>query len=308
MPGLGGFGAGVGKLPGVPSVLPELQALALRVDERLDALLPAPDRRPSNLHQAMRYSCLASGKRLRPGLCLASAAAVGGRESDAMDAACALEMLHCFSLIHDDLPAIDDDHLRRGRPTCHIVYGEAIAVLAGDALFALALEVLATMDASPEVRVRALQILTRAAGSDGLVGGEVVDVEAEGSEPDADTLHYIHTRKTGALMAASCEIGALVGGGSPEQVAALGRFGLDLGLAFQIADDLLNELGSEDQLGKAAGSDRARGKATYPALYGVERSREMARQTVDDAIRELGTVRDTGLLRGLAEFSIERVA
>lgn len=308
MPGLGGFGAGVGKLPGVPSVLPELQALALRVDERLDALLPAPDRRPSNLHQAMRYSCLAPGKRLRPGLCLASAAAVGGSEDDALDAACALEMLHCFSLIHDDLPAIDDDHLRRGRPTCHIVYGEAIAVLAGDALFALALEVLASMKAPADVRVEALLRLTRAAGSDGLVGGEVVDVEAEGSEPDAETLHYIHTRKTGALMAAACEIGGLIGGGTSLQVAALGRFGLDLGLAFQIADDLLNELGSEDQLGKAAGSDRARGKATYPALYGVERSREMARSTVDHALKELESVQDTGLLRGLAEFSIERVA
>ncbi|MCW5943096.1 MAG: polyprenyl synthetase family protein [Fimbriimonadaceae bacterium] len=288
---------------------PALKSYASMVDSRLDALLPPETQRPSELHRAMRYSCLAPGKRLRPALCMASAGAVGGDPTAALDAGCAVEMLHCFSLIHDDLPAIDNDDLRRGRPTCHRVYGEALAILAGDALFARSLEVLAGIAAQDSVRVRSVSLLTRAAGSDGLVGGEVLDVLSEGRDVDAETLRFIHSRKTGALIAAACQIGGLLGGGSEAQVQALGAFATDIGLAFQIADDLLNVLSTADALGKSTGSDRERAKATYPALYGVQRSREIADEAVVRAIAALDPLPDNPsreALRTLARFAVER--
>jgi geranylgeranyl diphosphate synthase type II len=259
----------------------------------------------------MRYSCLAPGKRLRPALCIASAEAVGAdplSSSAVIDAGCALELVHCFSLIHDDMPAIDNDDLRRGVPTCHKKFGEALALLAGDALFALAFDVLSRADAGSYEVLRSLQVLSRASGSDGLVGGEVLDVIAEGKQVDANGLEKIHALKTGALIAASCEIGGLMAGGNPVQVAQLRRFGEQIGLSFQIVDDLLNELSTPEQLGKAAGSDRVRNKATYPTVHGIEGAREAAERHLQAGLDCLGPeLQDTGALRELARYSVERL-
>ncbi len=256
----------------------------------------------------MRYSCLSPGKRLRPILCLASAEALGASAESVLDAACALEMVHCFSLIHDDLPAIDNDDLRRGVPTLHVKYGEALAILAGDALFSLAFQSLAASSHPADQVVEAVLCLTKASGSGGLVGGEVVDVQSEGKAADAETLEFIHSHKTGALIAASCEIGGILGGGTRAQVDALRVYGQKIGLAFQIADDILNETSTPEQLGKAAGSDRERQKATYPSLYGVPESRRRADQAVADAVSAL---RDAGIesqmLEMLAAFAVERL-
>ena len=276
-------------------------------DRHLESRLPVVEGRAEPLVAAMRYSVLAPGKRLRPVLCMASADAVGGNAEDVLDAACALELVHAFSLIHDDLPAIDNDELRRGRPTCHVQFGEATAILAGDALFSLAFELLAGMSISAERVVRAVQILARASGADGLVAGEIVDVLTEGKPYDASTLEYIHTRKTGALIAASCELGALLGGGDPAQVQAFEAYGRHLGLAFQIADDILNETGTSDELGKAAGSDRSRGKATYPHLHGLEGARQAAATAAQRAIDALPeSLNRWDFLVGLAEFTVQR--
>jgi geranylgeranyl diphosphate synthase type II len=286
-----------------------LDECAELVDGRLQELLPPVSQEPVDLHRAMRYSCLAPGKRLRPALCIASAEAVGGERIQVLDAACALEMVHCFSLIHDDLPAIDDDALRRGRPTCHVEFGEALAILAGDALFALAYQVLSQMQVPPDHDgrvLRCVQVLARAVGSDGLVGGEVMDVLSEGKPADEPTLAFIHSRKTGALIEASCTIGAMLGGGTEDEVATLGSYGSHMGLAFQIADDLLNELSTAEELGKAAGSDRARGKMTYPALFGIDAAREAASEQVELALQRLETISRSADLEGLARYAVDR--
>jgi geranylgeranyl diphosphate synthase type II len=284
-----------------------LLAYAELADKRLAVLLPNEATPPEKLHAAMRYSCLSPGKRLRPALCMVAAEAVGGTAESVVDAACSMEMVHAFSLIHDDLPAIDDDDLRRGRPTCHVEFGEAMAILAGDALFALAFQTLSSASGPCEKVNFALRRLAQATGSDGLVGGEVMDVLAEGLRVDAAALDFIHTRKTGALIAASCEIGGALAGGTDRQVEALAAYGRHVGLAFQIADDLLNELSTAEKLGKAAGSDRARQKATYPALYGVDRAREAAQSHVARAVDSLGCLphrRD--LMEDLARYAVER--
>lgn len=283
-----------------------LKVCAAQVEARLGVLLPSPKATPAILHEAMRYSALAPGKRLRPALVIASAEAVGGASPAALDAACAVEVVHAFSLIHDDLPAIDDDNLRRGRPTCHVQFGEAIAILAGDSLFALAFEILSGVSAPADRVVRAVRSLATSSGSNGLVGGETVDVLSEGKPYDQATLEYIHSHKTGSLMAAACEIGGLIGGGTDEQVEALRRYGQEVGLAFQIADDLLNELSTADALGKATGSDRAREKATYPAMHGIPASREAARDAVHRAFQELDPIPDTEQLSSLARYAMER--
>jgi geranylgeranyl diphosphate synthase, type II len=286
----------------------QLKAYSEPVDAQLRQLLPSVETRPAELHSAMRYSCLAPGKRLRPVLCVAAANSLGADQESVLDAACAIEMVHCFSLIHDDLPAIDDDNLRRGVPTLHVKYGEAMAILAGDALFALAFQVLASAPQPAEQIARAMRCMAVASGSDGLVGGEVADVLSEGKAADAETLQFIHSRKTGALIAASCEIGGILAGGNPTQVQALRGYGESIGLAFQIADDVLNETSTLEQLGKAAGSDRERRKATYPSLYGVEESRKKADQAVEQALMALqvpGIKSD--LLAELARFAVERL-
>lgn len=286
-----------------------LKSHAERVDARLGAFLPSEDSPPRELHQAIRYSCLAPGKRLRPVLCIASSLAVGGEMETALDAGCAIEMVHCFSLIHDDLPALDDDELRRGVPTCHVKFGEAIAILAGDALFSLAFHTMTGLDCPPERVVKAVRSLTQATGPEGLVAGEAMDLLSEGKPVELETLVAIHRMKTGALIAASCEIGAILGGGSGDQIAALREYGEQIGLAFQIADDLLNETSTPEQLGKAAGSDRERQKMTYPALFGLEGSRVAALRAAEAGIRCLGEVDDVdGFLEGLARFSVERLS
>ena len=286
----------------------QLKAYSNLVDSRLGQLLPSESEPPVELHRAMRYSCLAPGKRLRPILCLAAAQAVGGDTSSAIDAACAIEMVHCFSLIHDDLPAIDNDDLRRGMPTLHVHAGEAIAILAGDALFALAFQSIAKSSSPPDKVLASVRRLTEASGSAGLVGGEVADVVSEGKVVEPKMLDFIHQRKTGALIAASCEIGGILGGGDDRQIAALLEYGRNIGLAFQIADDVLNETSTSDQLGKAAGSDRERRKATYPALYGIDASRARARQMSDAAIGALeASAIHSELLTQLARYSVERL-
>jgi geranylgeranyl diphosphate synthase type II len=259
------------------------------------------------LMEAMRYSALAPGKRLRPCLVLACCEAVGGSGETALDAACAVELVHAFSLIHDDLPAIDDDDLRRGRPTCHVQFGEATAILAGDALFALAFEAVARLDAPADRVVRVIRALAESSGRDGLVAGEIVDVLTEGKPYTETDLEFIHARKTGALIAASCEIGGLLGGAPLESCESLKRYGEKVGLAFQVADDLLNEESTSDALGKAAGTDKARGKATYPALYGLEGARAAAARFVEEALRCLpSTLQERQVLDHLARYAVDR--
>lgn len=256
----------------------------------------------------MRYACLAPGKRLRPALALASAEAIGRDPALALDAGCAIEMTHAFSLIHDDLPAIDNDELRRGLPTCWMKFGEAVALLAGDALFALSFEILANLPISADRALAAVRALTRASGSQGLVAGETIDILSEGKPVSAETLESIHALKTGALIAASCEIGVLVSGGDASEAAALRAYGEQIGLAFQIADDVLNETATAEQLGKAAGSDRARQKATYPSFYGLEESRRRALAAAERGIAHLAALPNRQNLEELARFSVERLS
>lgn len=238
---------------------------------------------------------------------MAAAEAVGGNARDALDAGCAAELVHCFSLIHDDLPAIDDDDLRRGRPTCHKVFGEAMAILAGDALFALAFQVVSEIDAPDDRARRATALLARATGSAGLVGGEVLDIEGEGHSPSAESLLAIHRRKTGSLITACCAMGALLGGGDQIACKSLEEYGENVGVAFQIADDVLNVTGTPEAIGKAVGSDRARGKQTYPGLLGLDRAIDEARERTEAALGAIKSLEgDTEGLVELARFSIER--
>lgn len=260
--------------------------------------------------EAMRYSLFADGKRVRPILCLAAAEAVGGRLENAMPAACALECIHTYSLIHDDLPAMDDDDFRRGKPTNHTVFGEAGAILAGDGLLTFAFELLSNPElgsATAPHRLEVVQLIARAAGSRGMVGGQALDIACEGKEITFGTLQFIHSRKTGALITVSVQAGGVMGNADSEQFQALTKYGEHIGLTFQIVDDLLNVEGSLEQLGKAAGSDAARQKATYPALYGVEATKEKARATVESAIDCLrGFDQRAEPLRELARYIVTR--
>ena len=283
-----------------------LRPYILEVNARLDQILPRETEEPTPLHQAMRYSALAPGKRIRPVLSLICAEATGGNRQQALDAACAIEMVHCFSLIHDDLPALDNDNLRRGLPTCHVKFGEAIAILAGDGLFALAFETIANQHAKPDITVECMKILTHSVGSLGLVGGETIDILSEGKPVNAEILELIHRRKTASLIAASCEIGSLFG--TIDARAKLRQYGECIGLAFQIADDVLNETGTPDQLGKAAGSDRERQKATYPAVYGIEESRRKALELAETASKCIQGLENEALLHGIARYTFERLS
>ncbi|MEP0765016.1 MAG: polyprenyl synthetase family protein [Fimbriimonadia bacterium] len=281
------------------------------VEEGLDRALPPETLRPEQLHRAMRYSALAPGKRIRPLLCIAAAEACGGSADRVLSTACALECIHAFSLIHDDLPALDDDDLRRGRPTCHVAFGEATAILAGDALFALAFQLIAENRAcAPDEAVgRVLALLAEASGTAGMVGGQVVDLEAETHEADAETVEYIYERKTGALILASVVSGGILAGADGDTLCQLADYGSLVGRAFQAADDVLNVIGDEATIGKPVGSDAARHKATYVALYGVEgameRSRELTRQAIGK-LETLGCRADP--LRMLAEYVVERTS
>jgi geranylgeranyl diphosphate synthase type II len=281
------------------------------VERYLDRYLPPEDEPPATLSRAVRYSLFAGGKRLRPVLVLAAAEAVSGSIEDALPGAAAFEMIHTYSLIHDDLPAMDDDSLRRGRPTSHVVFGEAMAILAGDALQAHAFQVLAEppdgCDAPPGARLRAIASLAGAAGARGMVGGQVHDLESEGKGVDAKTLELIHRRKTGALIRAAAEVGALLGGGSEDDIARLTRFGEDAGLAFQVIDDILDVEGTASTLGKSAGKDAQAGKATYPAVHGIEEARRRARALVSSAAATVAPFGERGRpLALLAEHMIRR--
>lgn len=277
------------------------------VDRCLDQHTQAAKGCPERLREAMRYSLLAPGKRLRPLLVLAACDACGGEPSRSLPAACAVEMIHTYSLIHDDLPAMDDDELRRGRPTCHIQFDEATAILAGDALIPLAFEVIATGLDPAELARRAVRELARAAGATQLVGGQADDLQHQFAEPNREMLQAIHLRKTAAMMAVSLKLGGLVAGAEPSVLDRLENFGEKLGLAFQIADDLLDLRGEQAKIGKKTGKDESRGKLTYPGLLGVEQSVSLAGELVAAAQRELAGLGDRAAgLRQLASFFVDR--
>ncbi len=288
------------------------------VESALEKLLPPVDKPPVSIHRALHYSVFAGGKRVRPVLCLEAARIFeNGSAGDLMSnpaavlqVACSIEFIHTYSLIHDDLPALDNDDLRRGKPTCHKKFGEATAILAGDALLTLAFETMARAPVEPWRRVAIIQELAAAAGTiGGMVGGQVADLEAERKTPNAAILEYIHRSKTAALIRGSVLAGALCGGASKEDVERLGRFGEHIGWAFQVVDDILDVEESSAALGKTAGKDQAQQKATYPALYGLPRSHEIAEELAGRALRDLEPFgARAGRLRELAEFLIWRRA
>ena len=252
------------------------------VNKALEAFVIAPSGCPQELIEAMRYSVLAPGKRLRPILTIAGSEAVGGSVEQVIPTACALELIHAFSLVHDDLPALDNDDLRRGRPTSHVKFGEAMAILAGDALFAQAFDLIGrNVEFAPADRVvRVLKIVAEASGTDGMVAGQVMDILSEGQAPEAERVDYIHSRKTAALIQAAVVSGAILSGADEEQISRLELYGSSIGVAFQVTDDILNVTGDASELGKATGSDVERGKSTYPALYGLDKSIQVANELV----------------------------
>ena len=280
-----------------------LKQASLRVNAALERYLPPETDAPADLHKAVRYSIFAGGKRLRPALALASFEACHGTGDDVLLAACALEMTHTFSLIHDDLPCMDNDDFRRGRPTNHKVFGEAIAILAGDSLLVYAFELLAKTG-----RPECIATLARALGTKGMLGGQVVDIQSEGKQVGLETVNYIHNHKTAALLEASLVMGAQLAGADEEVIAGLGAFGNGIGLAFQIVDDVLDLEQTTEALGKDAGSDLAKGKATYPAVIGIPASKERARQLIDEAKLELRKLPIQGsTLELIADYIITRV-
>ena len=282
------------------------------VDEALERSLPPETAPPETVHRAMRYSVFAGGKRLRPVLVIAGAEAVGGAMDDVMPTACAMELIHTYSLVHDDLPAMDDDDFRRGRPTSHKVFGDAMAILAGDGLLTLAFRLLAE-NLRPGMDGRVLRDVlvevAEAAGTGGMVGGQVADLEAEGRQVTPEALDYIHLHKTAALIRASIRSGAALCGATPAQLQALAVAGTSLGLAFQIVDDILDVTGTTEQLGKTAGKDQAQQKATYPAIHGLAASRARAEALMAEA---LGALQPFGPpaepLRALGRFILDRKA
>jgi len=278
------------------------------VDAALQKLLPPESTPPSSIHQAMRYSVFAGGKRVRPILCLESARIFSNDVSPAMYPGCAIEFIHTYSLIHDDLPALDNDDLRRGKPTCHKQFGEAAAILAGDALLTLAFETIATAPVDADRRVRMVTEISTSAGTiNGMVGGQVADIEAEGKGVGPEMLEYIHRSKTAALIRASITAGAICAGAPDKDVARLRSFGETIGWAFQVTDDILDVEESSDALGKTAGKDIAQQKATYPSVFGLERSHQIAKELSEKAISELAPYgQKAARLREIAEFLVYR--
>jgi geranylgeranyl pyrophosphate synthase len=279
------------------------------IDTELDRLLPAETTEPARVHAAIRWSVFAGGKRLRPALMLATGRTLGAREADLVRTACALEMIHTYSLIHDDLPSMDNDDLRRGRPTCHIRFDEATAILAGDALLTLAFQTIAEDDhLRSEDAVRIVAEVARASGTpDGMVGGQAYDLAAESGAVTGAELERIHQRKTGALMGVAVRCGAIIAGASEAELSALSHYGAQLGLLFQITDDLLDVTATVEDLGKTPGKDARARKATYPALYGVEATREYLMSAYQGACVALEAVsQSTQLLRSIADFIVER--
>jgi geranylgeranyl diphosphate synthase type II len=281
----------------------------MRTDAALDRLIPLETQDPVSIHKAMRHSVFAGGKRLRPVLCMEAGRMIAGSLPEQIEElAAALEMLHTYSLIHDDLPALDNDDLRRGRPTCHKVFGDALAILAGDALQTQAYEVLSGLDCPAESRVRIIEEIARATGTiNGMIGGQVVDLEAEHTQPTAEMLEYIHRAKTAALITASVVSGGIYAGAKDNEVRKLRAFGQSIGLAFQIVDDVLDVTQSSEQLGKTAGKDTAAQKATYPALFGVEESVRKADALVASAFAQLDSFGERAdNLKELAQYLVQR--
>jgi len=278
------------------------------VDARLDQLLPKRNRYPQKIHEAMRYSLFIGGKRIRPVLTIASCEAVGGRGGAALDIACAFELIHTYSLIHDDLPCMDNDDFRRGKPTSHKVFGQAVAVLAGDALLTHAFGICAEAKNIPEkTKNKLIALIARASGSEGLIGGQVVDLDSEEKDVPPKTLEYIHTHKTACLIRAAIEAGALIGGAAAREFRALSAYGTLVGLTFQIADDILDIVSTREKLGKGIGKDIAQGKATYPSIDGMEKSRLILRRKTEEALHALSVFgKKAEPLREIARFIAQR--
>lgn len=288
-----------------------LDELKKTINDRLKKLVPEPDTHPAILHEAINYSLFSGGKRLRPILAIAACDAVKGNRENVFPFATALELVHTYTLIHDDLPALDDDDLRRGRPTCHKKFGDANAILAGDALLTMAFEIITNRnlydDIDPDRLLTVATQLGAAIGSEGTIGGQVVDLMMEDGDPDMAALEYIHTHKTGKLIAVSIAGGALLAGGSDEQIKALTDYGKNIGLAFQIADDILDIEGDEKELGKTLGSDIDNKKLTYPALLGMKESKDLAARLVVRAIDKLDIFGEKGKrLEEIARFIVDR--
>jgi len=293
---------------GIEPYLDEKRAL---VDKALEEAVPQPAGLAGELITSMNYSLFAGGKRLRPILCIAGAEAVGGSADTVLPIACALELIHTYSLIHDDLPAMDNDDFRRGKPTNHTVFGEAVALLAGDGLLTLAFNLMARQVAEHDVDkghlLRVIELISQAAGFKGMVGGQTVDIAYEGKGPDPAVVEYIHRHKTGSLIAAAVTSGAILAGGTEEQQRAINRYGQQVGLAFQIADDVLNVEGDSALMGKGIGSDTARGKMTYPSVFGIAESKRTQEELVDSAVESLkGFDERADPLRGIARYIIKR--
>jgi farnesyl diphosphate synthase len=289
---------------------PALQLLTQRAEQALDRHLPAADQSPTELHRAMRYAALGGGKRLRP-LLVYAAAHLFSEDGAALDApACAVELIHAYSLVHDDLPAMDDDALRRGRATCHIAFGEAMAILAGDALQALAFELLTNDSAgrvAPTVRLAMLQVLGRACGAEGMAGGQALDLAAVGQALDLAQLEHMHACKTGALIRASVQLGALVAGADASALASLDAYARAVGLAFQVRDDILDVEGESTVLGKTAGKDAVAEKPTFPSIIGINASRSRLNELTDTALAAIAPCDErASLLRELAHYSANR--
>jgi geranylgeranyl diphosphate synthase type II len=280
------------------------------VDAALQRLLPAAETQPKSIHEAMRYSVFAGGKRIRPILCLETARIFGSDVEAALHPGCAIEFIHTYSLIHDDLPALDNDDLRRGKPTCHKKFGEAIAILAGDALLTLAFETIGAAPVDSALRVKMLTEVAKSAGTvNGMVGGQVADLEAEGKGAGPETLEYIHRAKTAALIRASVTAGAICAGAGDEDVARLRHFGETIGWAFQVTDDIFDVEESSAALGKTAGKDIAQQKATYPSVFGLERSHQIANELSSQAIADLAPYGERAArLREIAGFLVHRRA
>lgn len=280
------------------------------VEEALHRYLPAEDNTPVEIYKAINYSVFAGGKRIRPILCLAAVEATGGDLAPAMPVACALELIHTYSLIHDDLPAMDNDDFRRGKPTSHKVFGENIAILAGDALLTEAFVLLSRAEKvrfSAEKRLAVIQEIAQAAGITGMVGGQTLDVLSEKSKPDMEVLHEIHRRKTGALILAAVKSGAIISNARENKLQALADYGRNVGLAFQIADDILNVEGDRELMGKETGSDAALGKVTYPSLMGMDKAKEKLQIHIDAAVESLAIFDERALpLRLIARYIMER--
>ncbi len=271
------------------------------IDRWLDRFLPCEDEPPEVIHRAMRYSVFSGGKRLRPIMVIEAFKWAGGKGRSIYPIACAIELIHAYSLIHDDLPAMDDDDFRRGKPSCHRAFGEAIAILAGDALHALAFELLARAKDN-----RLVSEVARAIGTGGLVGGQVVDIELEGRDVSEEDVRFIHERKTAALFVASVRCGAITAGASPSEIASLTKYARKFGLAFQITDDILNITGSRTKLGKSIGSDEEHGKATYPRAVGLKKAKSEARKLIEEAKKSLLKGHKNDFFCAVADFVLER--